>query len=90
MRKNRSKKGKKLHLCFVDYQKAFDRVKHDKLIEVMEKAGIPELEMRLIMNLYWHQKASVRWGGRRKQRIQGGDRGETRMQNITTTLQSLQ
>ena len=23
------KKGKKLYLCFVDYQKAFDRVKHD-------------------------------------------------------------
>ena len=38
MRKNRREKGKKLYLCFVDYQKAFDRVKHDKLIEVMEKA----------------------------------------------------
>ena len=28
---------------FVDYQKAFDGVKHDKLLEVTEKAGIPEL-----------------------------------------------
>ena len=37
---------KKLCLCFVDYQKLFDRVKHDKLVEVMEKAGIPELERR--------------------------------------------
>ena len=63
MRKNRSKKGKKLYLCFVDYQKAFDRIKHDKLIEVMEKAGIPELEMRLVMNLYWHQHSSLRWEG---------------------------
>src|SRR6187401_2717424 len=27
----------------------------------MEKAGIPELERRLIINLYWHQKATVRW-----------------------------
>ena len=27
------------YVCFVDYQKAFDRVKHDKLLEVMEKAG---------------------------------------------------
>lgn len=53
--------GKNLYLCFVDYQKAFDRVKHDKLLEVMEKAGIPELERRLIINLYWHQKAAVRW-----------------------------
>ena len=53
--------GKKLFLCFVDYQKAFDRVNHDKLVEVMEKAGIPELERRLIINLYWHQHATVRW-----------------------------
>ena len=29
----------------------------------MEKAGIPELERRLIINLYWHQHASVRWDG---------------------------
>ena len=63
MRENRKKKGKKLYLCFVDYQKAFDRVKHDKLTEVMKKAGIPELERRLIINLYWHQHASVRWEG---------------------------
>lgn len=48
-------------MCFVDYQKAFDRVKHDKLLEVMERAGIPELERRLIINLYWHQQATVRW-----------------------------
>src|SRR6188768_599512 len=27
----------------------------------MEKAGIPEFERRLIINLYWHQKATVRW-----------------------------
>src|SRR3989442_11226100 len=30
-------KKKKIHLCFIDYQKAFDRVRHDKLTEVMEK-----------------------------------------------------
>ena len=52
---------KKLYLCFVDFQKSFDRVKHDKLVEVMEKAGIPELERRLIINLYWKQRAVVRW-----------------------------
>ena len=42
---------KKVYLCF-DYQKVFDRVKHDKVLEVMEKAGIPELERRLIINIY--------------------------------------
>ena len=47
----------------MDYQKAFDRGKHDKLTEVMEKAGVPELERRLIINLYWRQHAAVRWDG---------------------------
>ena len=28
----------------MDYQKAFERVKHDKLAEIMEKVGVPELE----------------------------------------------
>ena len=57
--------GKNLYVCFVDYQKAFDRVKHDKLLEVMERAGIPELERRLIVDLYWHQKAAERNEGMR-------------------------
>ena len=53
----------KLYLCFVDDQKAFDRVKHDKLVEVMTKAGILDLETRVIINLYWRQHAVVRWDG---------------------------
>src|SRR2546425_8462096 len=30
----------------------------------MEKAGIPDLERRLIINLYWRQHAAVRWDGK--------------------------
>ena len=56
-------KGRKVYLCFVDYQKAFDRVKHSKLLVVMEKAGVPILERRLIINLYWGQPAAVKWDG---------------------------
>src|SRR5206468_7124232 len=53
--------GNNIYLCFIDYQKAFDKVQHDKLVKVMEKAEIPKLERRLIINLYWGQQASVRW-----------------------------
>src|SRR6267154_1524021 len=63
IQEKKTTKKKKLYLCFVDYQKAFDRVKHDKLMEVMEKAGVPDLERRLIINLYWRQHAVVRWDG---------------------------
>ena len=36
--------GKNLYVCFVDYPKAFDRVKHDKLLEVMEKLVFQNLK----------------------------------------------
>ena len=70
--KKKEKKGRKLYLCFVDYQKAFDRVKHDKLAEIMEKIEVPELEWRLMINLYWRQHASVRWNGE----VSRGESGE--------------
>ena len=63
-------------MCFVDYQKAFERVKHDNLVEVMEKADIPELERRFIINLYWKQLAVVRWdsGTSREIKVERGVR----------------
>ena len=36
--------GHYIYMCFIGYQKAFDRVKHNKLIEVLGKANIPDLE----------------------------------------------
>ena len=53
-------KKKKMFICFIDYTKAFDRVKHNKLIEVLGKYDIPQEEKRLISNLYWNQTAIVR------------------------------
>ena len=53
-------KKKQLHICFIDYAKAFDNVKHEKLIEIMTKAEIPQHEIRLIANLYWDQRAVIR------------------------------
>src|SRR3989442_2140284 len=63
-KKKKKVKKKKIYLCFVDYQKAFDRVRYDKLAEVMVKASMPDLERRLIINLYWRQHAAVRWDGK--------------------------
>ena len=30
--------NKKVYACFVDYQKAFDRINHEKLLSIMEKS----------------------------------------------------
>ena len=49
-----------LFVCFVDFEKAFDRVKWTKLFEVLKKIGVDWRDRRLIMNLYMQQTAVVR------------------------------
>ena len=39
---NAAEKQKDLHICFIDYVKAFDRVKHQELIKMLEQIGIDE------------------------------------------------
>lgn len=50
---------KDVYLCFIDYEKAFDRVKHSPLINMLQKADLDGSDIRLIKNLYWEQVASV-------------------------------
>ena len=52
--------GKNISLCFIDYDKAFDRVKQAKIIECMENLDIDGKDISLIGNLYWNQKAYMR------------------------------
>ena len=51
---------KDLFTCFIDYSKAFDKVHHMQLIECLEKIGVDGRDIRIIANLYWHQKAAIR------------------------------
>ena len=52
--------NKELYICFIDYAKAFDRVKHENLVECLNKIGVDGKDVRIITNLYWHQKAAIR------------------------------
>ena len=54
--------NKKLYICYIDYEKAFDRVYHNKLIQVIEKSGMDGKDRRLIQNLYYEQSASIQFG----------------------------
>lgn len=49
-----------VYLCFVDYEKAFDRIKHTELINILDKQGLDCKDITLIKNLYWEQSASIR------------------------------
>ena len=51
---------KDVYICFIDYTKAFDQVKHFKMIECLSEIGIDDKDLQIITKLYWEQSASVR------------------------------
>jgi hypothetical protein len=60
-----------LSVCFLDWQKAFDRINWIKLMQILKKNGIDWRERRLVNNLYMAQSVKVRL-----------NRGETRSVKI--------
>ena len=58
--KTQESSRKKIHLCFIDYDKAFDCVDHNKLWKILKEMGIPDHLTCLLRNLYAGQEATVR------------------------------
>ena len=54
---------KDVYLCFIDYTKAFDRVRHDEIIKELTKLKIDGKDLRIIKNMYWEQTAAMRVEG---------------------------
>ena len=48
-----------LYLCFLDYTKAFECVKHQELIKLIESLNADGKYLRVIRNLYWQKIAAV-------------------------------
>ena len=53
-------KGKKLYMCFVDLEIAFDRVPWKVLQWALRKKGMPDVLIRSLMNLYDGAKTRVK------------------------------
>ncbi|GFO20695.1 endonuclease-reverse transcriptase [Plakobranchus ocellatus] len=49
-----------VYLCFIDYTKAFDRVKHWEMIKQLKQLHVDGKDLRIIKNIYWQQIAAVR------------------------------
>ena len=45
-------------MCFVDLEKAFDRIPR----KMMRKRGLPEMIVRVVMSLYVEARTSIRVG----------------------------
>ena len=48
---------KKIYLCYVDFEKAFDTVDHQQMIKMLKDINIDEKDVRIISNLYWISKS---------------------------------
>ena len=48
-----------LFVCFIDWQKAFDRVNWTKLMQILKGTGMDWRERRLISKLYMDQRIKV-------------------------------
>lgn len=55
--------GRDVYICFVDYEKAFDRICWKKLFNALERLGVDWKDRRLIRNLYMEQAAVIRIDG---------------------------
>ena len=49
-------------MCFIDYEKAFDRVRHVDLMMMLDEIGVDDKDRRVVCNLYWDQEAAVKVG----------------------------
>ena len=62
MQEEYQNKDKKLYTCFVDMEKAFDRVPRKVMEWAMRKKGLSEVKVRTVMSLYDGAKTGVRVG----------------------------
>ena len=51
---------REIYLCFIDYEKAFDKVQHEKMIKLLDNQNIGKENIRIIRNLYWTQEAAIK------------------------------
>ena len=54
------KHGNDVYVCFVDFEKAFDRVNWVKMFEILKDLHVDWKDRRLLKDLYMNQEAVIR------------------------------
>ena len=50
---------KDIYMCFIDYAKAFDKVRHRELFENLDKLDLYRKDVHLLASLYWNKTACI-------------------------------
>ena len=58
-----TRNGSEVYTCFMDMKKAFDLVKHSLLFRKLVERKMPPIFIRLLLYMYMHQSAKVKWNG---------------------------
>ncbi len=53
--------GSDVYSCVLDCSKAFDRIRHDKLMEKLVSIGLPPIITQILMHMYINSHICVRW-----------------------------
>ena len=61
-RKSKEISEKNTYFCFIDYDKTFDCVDHNKLWKIFTDMGIPDHFTPLLRNVYADEETTVRTG----------------------------
>ena len=51
-----------LYLCLIDYTKAFDKLRHEEIMSILDSLNIDGKDLRIVRNIYWEQTAAMRRG----------------------------
>ena len=55
--------GSPVFIAFIDIEKAFDKLNHEKLFKILKRRGIPLYIVNVLMFWYIAQQFQIRWGG---------------------------
>ena len=77
-------------VCFIDWQKAFDRVNWTNLMQILKRIGIDWRERRLINKLHMEQKVKVGLDRGRGKKCADCKRSSTMMLFVTNSVQLVQ
>ena len=49
-----------IYACFINYTKAFEKIRHEDMLQVLRDLLFDGKEIKLVINLFWDQTVAIR------------------------------